>query len=653
MIIQVSPSLNIFETLSYRYTGDPTLLKPGLRVIVPVGKRITPGWIIDTHSHFKGTVKDIIAVVQDGYIPGKHYLNFAKAISEIYFTSTGLLLDAALPPSQKPISAFYFQNKEKNGKIEKINKYSYEELLEMSSKGALDVFYKSHDDASKARGGQIHHSLQSLPEADYAGTLVKHDYNRENKEKRFIIGLHRDDRYQEIVQEYTGQGKSVLIIVPDSLTASYLAQKLAPVSLDLYNSEIKPKERETTWYNYAINGKAGVVIGGQSAVFLPIANLGIIICDRAGSSIYDRNFFSKYNIRFLAEMRALHFNVSLLEGFSSHTVRSFHERPQIFIEDKRGEKITAEIRMVRSGTRGIPPDFIELVNHYALENKKILVILNKKESFNFLYCAKCKRIIKCTSCDGTVNVDENFNIKCIRCGLEKKSLTTCDKCGEALILVEDISIASVKKTLKKQVIETGIMTLSADGLKEEHLYSLLRRIEDSKVIISTPVILNPVFNNMFDAVLYLRPESYFNINDYDGAEKIFYMTGELRELIKKGGTLDIFSTFHFHYALKLINDEESFFGRELKYREWFHLPPFANVYHIEIKDRNLRKLGKEMRNIYKKFKDPLNIKRIYLGSRQPVKGSYKGLIEAHTQPEGIIESGLLENRNIFIHLILV
>ncbi|HEX3073535.1 MAG TPA: hypothetical protein VHP30_07980, partial [Ignavibacteriales bacterium] len=561
MIVQVSPSLNIFETLSYRYTGEHALLKPGLRVIIPLGKHITPGWVIDTHSHFKGKVKDIIGVVRDEYLPGKQYLAFVKAVSGIYFTSVGSLLDAALPPSRKPISAIYFENKEKDGKVEKLNIYSYEELQRMSSAGAIDVFYKSRNIAPAVS------SRHSLPDAEYNIMTSKHDFGRETRENRFIIGFHRDARYREIIHDCLNHGKSVLITVPDNLTAAYLAQKLAPDIVDLYNSEIKPKDRETLWHDYALAGKAGVIMGGQSAVLLPISNLGAVICERAGSSIYGRNYFSRYNVRFLAELRALHYNVSLMEGFSTHTVRSFHERSQIFIEDKREEKIAAEVRMVRSGTRGIPADFIELLNHYFLENKKILVVLNKKESFNFLYCGKCKKVLRCPSCDGSIEVDAEFNLKCVRCGLEKKSHLSCDQCGEALALIEDISIASLSKALKQQVVETGIMTLSAEGLKEEHMYSLLRRIEDSKIIISTPVILNPVFNNMFDAVIYMRPESYFNIDEYDAAEKIFYMAAELRELIKKGGKLDIFSTFHFHYSLKLINDEEGFFGRELKYRE--------------------------------------------------------------------------------------
>jgi hypothetical protein len=62
-----------------------------------------------------------------------------------------------------------------------------------------------------------------------------------------------------------------------------------------------------------------------------------------------------------------------------------------------------------------------------------------------------------------------------------------------------------------------------------------------------------------------------------------------------------------------------------------------------------------MRGIYQKFKESLKIKRIYLARRQPSRGmyKYKGILEAHAQPEVILESGLLKNRDISIDLVLI
>ncbi len=635
MPVQVSPSLNIFESLTYGFNGDPESLKPGTRVVIPIGTRITTGWVTDTRSQYKGRVKNILAVVRDDYLPDGRFMEFIDAVSGTYFTSVGSLLDSSLSPKKKPMGSLYFENNEKEGKIEKLNKYSLKEIGGFSKAGPLECFYKSKDSPVD--------SPTSPMEPGTPGDEPVKD--------RFILSYSRDSIYREIIDDCLHRGKSVLVTVPDNLTAACLKERLGDV--DIYNSEIKPKDRDALWTKYARGGAAGVVVGGLSAVLLPMPNLGAVICERAGSAAYKRSYFSRYHIHLLARLRARHFNIPLIEGFSTRTVRSFRDVSRVEIEDKREEKVPVNVRMIKGGTRGLPEDFIELLGAYFGEKKKILVVLNKKESFNFLFCKKCKKILRCPSCDGLIDVDHEYNIKCIRCGLEKAAQANCFKCGEPVTVVEDISIASVKKAVKSRVVETGLMTLSSEGLKEDHLYSVMRRIEDSKVVIATPVIVNPYFNRLFDAVVYIRPESYFNIDQYDAAEKIFSMAAELRELVKPGGALDIFSIFHFHYSLKLLNDEEGFFDRELKYREWFSLPPFANVYHIEVKAKDLRKLGKAMRNIYKKFKVSLNIKRIYLSGRKSVRGVYKGVLEAHAQPDAIRESGLLGKRDIFIDLVLI
>lgn len=632
-IVQVSVSLNIFDSLSYGYTGAPDILRPGLRVVVPVGNRLTHGWVTDTESGYKGRVKNILAVIKDAYSPDETFLNFAHAVSRLYFTSVGTLLDATLPPNRKNISGLYFENPTADGKLEKLNKHSFSDILKLSKDHAIEAFFKSSSGTAPCVNPGEVSPLSGPP------TL--------------LVGYSRENDYEEMVKETLGKGKSVLITVPDNLTAARFREVFGDIDVDIYNSEIKPKERGQLWEQYASGSKTGVVVGGISAAMLPIANLGLIISDRAGSPAYKRTYYSPYNINTLSMLRAQYQQVPFVQGFSTYTVQAYRDRSQLTIEDKREQSRPVEIRQIRKGVRGIPDDFTELVAGYFNDNKKILIVLNKKESTRFLFCGKCKKFLRCPACDGFLDVDEESGFKCLHCGLEKKDYTACPKCGDNLVIIESISIASVKKAVKQRVAESGLMSMSSEGLKEEHLYNVMRRVQDSRVVISTPVIVNPYFFNLFDAVIYLRPESYYDLDTYDGAEKTFSMIAELRELVKPGGSVDVFSAFSFHYAIKLLNDEDMYFERELQYREWFHLPPYCNLYHIEIKEKDLRKLGKEMRKIYQKLKEKLHIKRIYLTGRKPVRGNYKGILEAHTQPQSIIDSGLLAKRNISISLELV
>jgi primosomal protein N' (replication factor Y) len=647
MLIRVSASLNIFEPLTYNYTGREEDIKPGRRVIVPVGKRLVPGWVIDWDSTYTGKVKNITGFVKDDYLPDKNYLEFARAVSEIYFTSMGQLLDSSLSPKRKSLRQIYFlpEGEEETKKAEKLITYA-KDGQKLVREAPVEFFYKNIPAFPAA--DKPFPDLTTPAPAGEAGEIHPH-------KETTLLSVNRLDYYRDLIADHINRGKSVLILVPDNLTARYLKQTLA--GADIYNSDVKEKDRENLWQEYAF-GKTGVIVGGQSAALLPIQNLGTIICERDGSSTYKRSYYSKYDTSLLAKIRAAAFDIPLIAGFSTYTSASYRRRDSIVIDDKREANPTpVEVRMLTAKDTGIPDRVIELIKGYFLKDKKVLVVLNKKESADFLFCPKCKKIQKCPRCFFMLKIKKKNKddlldtITCARCGFEKKGFDLCLKCRTNLTKIEEMSIASLKKSIKREVVETGLLSLSSEGIKGET--GIVNRLRASKIVISTPVIINPFFKDIFDAVIYIKPESLFNINEYSAAERIFSLLSEIRELIKENGSIDVFSSFHFHYSLKLVNDEAGFFERELKYREWFRLPPFANVYHIEVKAKNLRLLGKEMRTIYNKHKSRIGIEKIYLSSRRKIKGVYKGVIEAHTLPGPIRESGLMQKKNITIDLHMI
>ncbi|MCP5050366.1 MAG: hypothetical protein GY940_24595 [bacterium] len=646
ILVSVSVSLNIFGSLTYRYTGDPDHLNVGQRVVVPLMNRLTTGWVMEKGVQYKGRVKGVMGVIDDGYIPDESFMAFAEAVSGVYFASAGSVLDSSLSPKRKSMTTLCFETSEG---IKKLKDHSFKEIQQLSKEGVLTFFYKSsrkHEEGPGETGPAV--GVEPGNGGLEPGAALPN---------RCLLSYSRLDDYKPLIGDTLDRGESVLIAVPDNFTAGYLRETLgdAGMDLDIYTSQLKLSEREALWQSYGVEGKVGVITGGLSAVYLPIRNLGLIIVERAGSPFYKRTAFSRFNINTLARLRAKVQGVSLVEGGPSYTVGAYNNSSGLFagVEDKRKDRVKATVHMIPARTQGIPDAMMELANSYFMEGKRLLVVVNRKASVDILFCPKCKKQSRCPACEGFLEVDESFNISCKRCGLKKESYKLCPKCSEPLVVVENISVASIKKAIQKRMVETGVITLFADDLKENGLKEIKERVRESKVIISTPVVVNPFFNGLLDAVIYIRPETFVNLDEYDSAERVFALVSELKETVSHGGTIDIFSTFHFHYALKLVNEEDAFFEREMKYREWFRLPPFCNVYHIEVRSKKLRSLAKEIRTIKQKFQQELGIKKIYLTSRKAMRGNFKGILEAHAQPDDIIGSGLLERRDVNIQLELV
>jgi primosomal protein N' (replication factor Y) len=652
-LVRVALSMNIYDTLTYRYTGKPERLKIGQRVIVPLLNRLTGGWVVALDSQYKGRAKSIIGLIDDHYLPGESFLKYSQAVSNVYFTSTGLILDGSVSPKNKSINNLYFQV---NDELRKLKDASLKDLNSLSKKEALRFFYKTKKKVIDCENIKIEDKSNDFQTPALNEKSGEPFGNVPGVNQTYIISTERLSQYKELIRETLANKKSLLIAVPDNLTAHFFQRYLNEndIDVDIYNSDIKLSQREAIWQSYIHDNRIGVVIGGTSALMLPIPNLGLIITERAGSPMYKRTAFSKYNVHQMAQLRAQQQHIPLVEGFSTYTVNAFAKRNEIEIRDLREPEahLNVNVHPIPAREKGVPGAFIELMKHHSTGNRNVLVVVNRKESTDFLFCEKCKKVVKCPVCNGFLQLGEHFKTTCTRCGLENKSNTQCPKCNQEHSIVENLSMASVKKAIKSKVVETGIITLSADDFKKKD-DAVIKKVRSASIVIATPIVVNPYFSRSFDSVIYLRPESQFDLDAYDAAERVFSMASELKELTKPEGEVDIFSTFHFHYSLKLVNEEKEFFDREIRYRQWFHLPPFCNVYHIEIKGKKLRPLAAVMRDIYRDQKEFLNIKKIYLNGRKANRGVYKGIIEAHALPEEITNSGILENRDISIHLELV
>ena len=549
MLVRVALSANIPEPLTYRFPGSPTEVQNGLRVVVPLGKRITSGWIVGIDSQYAGPAKAIVGVIRDRYIPDSGYLEFIREAAGIHFISMGLLLDHSLSPKRKPIQSLSFES---GGKSRKLKDTTAHELIRMSSDRPLEFHYSFSNDREGPPS-----VVKPIP-SEAGGA-------------RLILGYDRFSGYNEIVEECARAGQSLILVVPDPVTAQYWNQRFPDSRF--YTSEAKPLQRERIWDDLQ-SGATRFIIGGLAAIFLPAADLGCIIVDRAGSGLYQPTSYSPLSVRRLAEIRAHSCRIPLVEGHSSHTVDSYLARNELPVRDDRDPgRTSVDVRMIQKGEKGIPKELIDLAKSHYLAGRKTWIILNRRKGGGYLFCPECKRIEKCPACGGSLEVGEDFSASCRACAFRSRRMHECGRCRKELSLNREMDLESLERAIQRTIAEKGVWTLLPE--KKTDWRELAGRTAECSILLSTLRAVNPLFRDTFDVIVYVRPESLFNMNRYNSAEMIFSTVSEMRALVKEKGQVVVFSAYHFHYALQLVDREADFFERELKYRSWFLLPPIA------------------------------------------------------------------------------
>ena len=118
-----------------------------MRVLVPLGKRIALGWVMDLDSPYRGRLKNIIGIIDDPFCPDPAFREFARQTAAAYFTSAGSVLDHGLPPSQKNRKNLRLKGRQaaKNGEFDPGR------LEKLSAAGPLRFFFKIGSEAGPDR----------------------------------------------------------------------------------------------------------------------------------------------------------------------------------------------------------------------------------------------------------------------------------------------------------------------------------------------------------------------------------------------------------------------------------------------------------------------------------------------------------------------
>ena len=121
-----------------------------------------------------------------------------------------------------------------------------------------------------------------------------------------VTGSGKTEVYFEAVAETIRRGRQVLILMPEiALTAQFLdrfAERFGVRPAE-WHSEIAPRLRARTWQAVA-DGEVSVVVGARSALFLPYADLGLIVVDEEHDPAYKQEDGVRYHARDMAVVRA-------------------------------------------------------------------------------------------------------------------------------------------------------------------------------------------------------------------------------------------------------------------------------------------------------------------------------------------------------------
>ncbi len=425
-----------------------------------------------------------------------------------------------------------------------------------------------------------------------------------------MTGAGKTEVYLKAVEATLAAGRTAILLVPEIALVPALARAARERfgdRLALLHSNLSPGERRQEWLRIAA-GEARLVLGPRSAVFAPVADLGLIVVDEEQDPAYKQDSSPRYHGRDLALVRgreagAVVVLVSATPSLESRYNVELGRYRKLELTARAGqgtlpEGILVDLKEEQQGPRRPGEVLFSLrlkleIEQALVAGSQLILLRNRRGYSPMLLCRACGEDLRCPDCGlpRTFHRREERLI-CHYCGAGVPVPKACPACQQETL--EPIGTGTER--LEEQFLEifpgTAVDVLDRDVARRPGgLAAVLERFGagETQVLIGTQMVSKGHHFPRVALAAVMSADSYLGFPDFRAVERTYNLLVQLAGRAGRGeepGKV-VIQTYHpDHYAIRamLANDDAAFAAEELRFRRVFHYPPYTRMVHLLLRD---------------------------------------------------------------------
>ncbi len=425
-----------------------------------------------------------------------------------------------------------------------------------------------------------------------------------------VTGSGKTEVYLEAVAAALRAGRQALVLLPEiALTAEFLKRVEARFGATPaeWHSGATMTERRRVWRMVG-QGKAQLVIGARSALFLPYRNLGLIIVDEEHDTSYKQEDGVLYNARDMAVLRAAMCSAQVVLASATPSLETWANADagkykRLDLTSRFGASVLPEMRAVDMRAEDLlPSTWISPTLKYAMKarlerGEQSLLFLNRRGFAPVTICRACGAQVACDHCDSRM-VEHRFlkRLMCHQCGETKPVPEVCPSCQvEGKMAPVGPGIERLGEEAAALFPEARIAVLSSDLFGSAR--ALKQRIEEiaageADIILGTQLVAKGHNFPLLTLVGVIDADLGLQGSDLRAAERTFQL---MRQVAGRAGRaekpgealLQTFQPEHPVIRAILSGDEEAFWKAEAAERQAAGVPPFGRMAGIILSGSDL------------------------------------------------------------------
>src|SRR5450432_405802 len=420
-----------------------------------------------------------------------------------------------------------------------------------------------------------------------------------------VTGSGKTEVYFEAIAEIIRRGKQALILMPEiALTGQFLdrfAERFGVRPLE-WHSELTPRTRARNWAAIAA-GEAAVVVGARSALFLPYADLGLIVVDEEHDQAYKQEDGAHYHARDMAVVRGSIAKIPVLLASATPSVESeVNARrgryKRIHLPERFGGAHLPSIEAIDMRREGPPrgrfisPRLAEAVQTSFERGEQALLFLNRRGFAPLTLCRACGFRLQCPHCDAWL-VDHRFKkrLVCHHCGFNVPQPAECPSCHAAESFAPvGPGVERLEQEAAELFPDKRILVLSSDLVESmERLRQELDDVAQGRfdLVIGTQLVAKGHHFPKLNLVGIVDADLGLGNGDPRAAERTFQLLHQVvgragREEGRGFGYLQTHQPNHPVMRALIAGDREAFYSSEIASREETSYPPFGRLASLVI-----------------------------------------------------------------------
>lgn len=567
----------------YRCDED---VEPGLRVIVPFGRRKLVGVVAelaDAPGMDPGKVKAVEQVLRDLPPFAPDWMRMARFAAEYYQRPLGEVMLPVLPPPLRKPSA-YQGKRSGQGPV--------------ARRDAAQAKRASRAVAASEQAPALHPEQQAAVDAIAAlhrfKPVLLHG----------VTGSGKTEVYLHVARAVLAAGRQVLLMVPEiNLTPQLeaaLRARFEPLigasGLAVLHSGLADGERIESWSRVQ-RGQARLLLGTRMSIFAPMPELGLIVVDEEHDPSYKQQEGLRYSARDLAVWRAHDLDIPVVLGSATPSLESWQHAERghylrLTLQNRASASRLPDVRLVDTRRlqmkQGLSPQLVEALGERLARGEQSLVFLNRRGYAPVLHCGSCGWVSHCPRCSTFTVLHRTegrpgYRLHCHHCGYQGTVPRACPECGDQDLLPMGRGTQRVEEHLAELFPQARIARIDADSTRKKgSAQALFASVHAGEVdiLVGTQMVSKGHDFTRLGLVGVLNADSMLFAHDFRAPERLF---AQLMQVAGRAGRHTangevIVQTGYpeqpVYQALKR-HDYAGFARDMLQEREATGLPPYA------------------------------------------------------------------------------